>query len=102
MYDETVERYLDNLRQVSGEKFALEVRKGAEILGDEMRTFSLNMETYMTTRRITSHALAERTGLSYDVVIACMQGKFKPQPETLRTLADIFKCPVDELWPKRD
>jgi len=59
------------------------------------------LKQIMARRGITSRILAERAGVSYNLVGLLRTGKHtNPSLENARTIARVLATTIDELWPE--
>lgn len=71
----------------------------AAALAKKKEMFASNVLRAMAQAGIDQSALAGRIGVSQPTASAMMSGKHKPQPKTLKKLAEALNVDVDELWP---
>ncbi len=52
---------------------------------------------------LTQVQVAEKTGLTQPQISRIQNGHYSDLPgETMRTLADLFKCSIEDLFPARE
>jgi transcriptional regulator with XRE-family HTH domain len=68
-------------------------------LAAKRTAFAENVRRLMAEHGLTQERLAERMGIQQPTLAELISGKYKPQPKTLRRLADVFGCSIDAIWP---
>ena len=75
-----------------------DIEQATRSLEDQKRLFAENLARLMRAADLSQKDLAERLNVSQSCVSQFASGKHKPQPETLRKLAEALDCSVRDLW----
>lgn len=75
------------------------IRAAADRLAVGKRRFAENVRARMTERGMSQTALAGKLGVAQPTIAEFLNGKHKPQPQTLHKLAKALRCKVTDLWP---
>lgn len=67
-------------------------------LASQKRAFAESVKTILSERGLSQDDLAERLGIRQSTLSELISGKFKPQPKTLKKLADALECTIHDLW----
>lgn len=69
-------------------------------LADRKHQFADNVRRLMAERDgLTQSELSKRLGCTQPTVSAILKGEHKPQPRTLKKLADALGVEITDLWP---
>lgn len=72
----------------------------AELAAKKLR-FAEKLRLLLAEKGLTQTQLAEQLGVQQPTVAAILSGQHKPQPKTLKKLADALGLATEELWPIR-
>ena len=68
-------------------------------LTEQKRKFAEAVAGIMAEQGLTQTQLAERLEVTQPTIAAMLKGQHKPQPRTLKKLADALGVSIDRLWP---
>lgn len=67
-----------------------------------MSIFSENLQYYRRERNLTQLALGEKINAGYTTISMLESGRFKPDSDTVKALADILNVTVEDLLKNLD
>jgi DNA-binding XRE family transcriptional regulator len=79
-----------------------EVAAAYKAIEQKNRVFGDNLRSLMAGAGLNQEALAARLGVTQSCISQFASGRHKPQPETLRKLADALGCRTEDLWPEEE
>ncbi len=68
-------------------------------LAEQKRAFAETLRSLLAKKEMKQADLALKLGVKQPTISAILSGQHKPQPATLKKLADAFDVSVEEIWP---
>lgn len=68
-------------------------------LDEKKARFGKKLTGLMAEAGLSQQELAEKLGVTQSCISQFASGNHKPQPDTLRKLADALDCEIADLWP---
>ena len=88
---------LENLQDIAEAKSALETETFPAAFADRLLAGEAPLSVWRNYRGLTLQALAERCGVTRQMLSMIEHGKAKPSADLLAKLAAALKCDMDDL-----
>lgn len=69
-------------------------------LTEQKEKFASKLYSLLAKQEMNQADLADKLGVKQPTISAILSGQHKPQPATLKKLADAFEVSVEEIWPR--